>query len=327
MGYGKQKFVLWCDGKNDRKIKDWESGMEICRIFQKKYDCSYFVMGREICPDTGTHHLDGYYEYPTYRKWSTENNKFLKMFGKGYGDLVLAKGSAGENFDYSSKEERGYEEYGTAVANGESLTLTNIKDQLVNGETTTDDVCMERPEMYHMYGRTLSKIEDICMRKKFRNQMTTCTWYYGGTAVGKSHRAHENYHPDTHYLWKSNDKGWQDGYTQQKTVIINDFRGEIKYNEFLQLVDKWPHTVPRRGREPMPFTSEHIIVTSSLSPELVYRQRVDEDSLEQLLRRVSVVLVYSKNLALYRKPHGGPTTRGRVILEPTPGVEDLEDIL
>jgi len=140
-----------------------------------------------------------------------------------------------------------------------------------------------------MYGRTLSKIEDICMRKRYRTEMTTCTWYHGKTGVGKSHKAFEGFTPDTHYVWKTNDNGWQDGYQQQEIVIINDFRGEIKYNDMLNLIDKWAYTIPRRGREPMPFTSKHVIVTSSLPPDQVFTRRLEEDSLEQLIRRIDVV--------------------------------------
>ena len=287
MGYGKFKFVIWVESE---KIKStYEEIMTKLNTFRVKYDCSYFVMGKEVCPTSGRPHVDGYYEYKTARKETTEINKFKKLFGEGWGRVVTAHGSAGENFNYSTKEDRGYEEHGIAVVNGESRNLTSAKQELVEGKTTTDSICLEDPEMYHMYGRTLSKIEDICMRKKFRTEMTTCIWYHGKTGVGKSHKAFEGFTPDTHYVWKGNDNGWQDGYQQQETVIINDFRGEIKYNEMLQLIDKWPHTLPRRGREPMPFMSKHIIITSSLPPDQVYCRRLEEDSLEQLLRRIDVV--------------------------------------
>jgi len=139
----------------------------------------------------------------------------------------------------------------------------------------------------HQYGRTLDRIEDISMRKIHRTEMTEAVWLWGPTNVGKSHKAFEGYTPETHYLWP-NDGRWWDGYRQQNTVIFNDFRGEIPYNVMLQIVDKWPFQVPRRGREPMPFTSKRVIITSSLSPMAVYHNREAEDSLAQLLRRMTV---------------------------------------
>ena len=105
----------------------------------------------------------------------------------------------------------------------------------------------------------------------------------------KVHIALHDFHPETHYIWKLNDNGWQDGYTQQPIVVMNDFRGEVKYNDLLQIIDKWPYSVPRRGREPIPFLSTKVIITSSLKPDQVYNRRDAEDSIQQLLRRIKII--------------------------------------
>ena len=162
-----------------------------------------------------------------------------------------------------------------------------IKNDILAGKVTVDQVAVDDPIKFHQYGRTLSKIEDLALRKQFRSWMTTCEWIYGPTGTGKSARAFEGYNPDTHYLWKD-DKGWQDGYVGQPIVIMNDFRGEIPYNSLLQLIDRYPHFVSRRGREPAPFLAKHVIITSSLSPDQVYHRRLEQDSIEQLLRRIKV---------------------------------------
>lgn len=127
--------------------------------------------------------------------------------------------------------------------------------------------------------------------------MTTCTWYYGSTGTGKSERAFKDFHPDKHYVLPK-DKGWWDGYRQQNTVIINDFRGHIPYDELLQMIDRYPFDVSRRGRQPLPFTSSHVIITSSLSPEEVYHNRMENDSIEQLLRRIKVVECLGRNFEI-----------------------------
>lgn len=118
--------------------------------------------------------------------------------------------------------------------------------------------------------------------------MTEGLWIFGETGTGKSQQAYKDYHPDTHYNLP-NDNGWWDGYTGQKIVIINEFRGEIKYSELLELLDWTPKTVKRRGREPVPLLAEQIIITSSLSPEEVYSNLALNDSLGQLLRRIKIV--------------------------------------
>ena len=142
--------------------------------------------------------------------------------------------------------------------------------------------------LFHMYGRTLTKLEDLRMRKLFRNFMTQGVWIWGPTGTNKSRMAFEGFTPETHYNLV-NDRGWWDGYCQQETVIINDFRGWIPYDELLQLVDRYPYSVRRRGREPMPFLSKKVIITSALPPSKVYCNRNEGDSIEQLLRRFDVI--------------------------------------
>ena len=85
------------------------------------------------------------------------------------------------------------------------------------------------------------------------------------------------------------DNGWWDGYTGEDIVIINDYRGSLTYSFLLNLVDKWPMSVRRRCREPVPFLAKHVIITSSEPPWEVYNNLSANDSLDQLHRRFSVV--------------------------------------
>ena len=125
--------------------------------------------------------------------------------------------------------------------------------------------------------------------------MTKGIWYYGETGVGKSHLAFKDFTPETHYV-HSEDNGWWDNYKQQPTVIINEFRGEIKYKELLELLDKWPHSVKRRNRCPLPFVSKLIIITSSLPPQEVYKNLNEKDKIAQLLRRLKVIKLENKTI-------------------------------
>jgi len=169
-----------------------------------------------------------------------------------------------------------------------------------------EEICINSPSIYHQYGRTLNKLEDIALRKKFRSWMTKGIWRYGPTGTGKSHMAFEGFHPETHYVYP-NDSGWWDGYVGQETVIINEFRGEIKYSELLDLVDKWPKTVKRRNREPVPFLAKTVIINSCKSPCEVYNNLSATDSLSQLYRRFEIKTIirnqkcYTGNISLYSK--------------------------
>lgn len=184
-------------------------------------------------------------------------------------------------------------EYGIKPYNtqGQRTDLVQMKNSILAGEQTSEDILVAMPGLFHQYGRTIEKLEDIAMRGRFRNEMTLCDWIVGDTGKGKSHRAFKDFHPTTHYVLPLQDKGWWDGYRQQEVVIINEFRGQIPYSELLDLIDKWPKSVPRRGREPLPFTSKKIIITSSLEPNEVYHNLSINDSLTQLYRRINIIRV------------------------------------
>lgn len=267
-----QKFRNYCFTLNNYTENDIES---LSRITYK-----YLIIGKEIAPNTGTPHLQGLICFVNARSWNS-----IKKLYKWHVEPI--KGTIEQNITYCKKE-KNFIEFGTAPSQGKRTDLDEVKKKIVNSEVTVDQIVIDHPTLYHQYGRTLNKIEDIVMRKKYRTEMTKGIWIYGPTGTGKSHEAFENFTPETHYVLP-NDNGWWDGYTQQDTVIINDFRGEIKYNDLLNLVDKWPYYVKRRNREPMPFVSKLVIITSSLKPEDIYKNRCQEDKIEQLLRRFEII--------------------------------------
>jgi len=285
MTVGRYKIVLWM------KEREFSEMIDLLKAMAAKYHWTYFHGARETCPTTGTLHVDGYYEVENARKMKTEIKKFAKFFGVGFGDWQIARGNAGENQDYSQKEEDEFYSQGeiAPAGQGNRTDIADIAKAIMDGESTPDDICKTDPAKYHQYGRTFHKLEDLALREKFRTEMTEGEWVYGATGVGKSHYAFQGYNPKTHYLWKLNDNGWQDGYNGQETVIINEFRGQIKFSELLNLVDKWPYTIPRRGREPAPFLAKKVIITSSVRPEILYKEYLEsDDSFDQFNRRFKV---------------------------------------
>ncbi|QMW68813.1 replication-associated protein [Crucivirus-345] len=266
----------WCYTWNNFTCEDYASMKEWC----EKY-CTWWIMGIEK-GEEGTPHIQGAFRTKNTRTFKNLKNKF----GKVHWEMM--KGTCQQSLTYCSKGGN-FEVGGKLPAQGKRQDLDNLKDAIIKDSVKLDDIICKMPMLYHQYGRTLEKLEDIALRKKSRTEMTEGIWYWGKTAVGKSHLAFEGYHPSTHYLLSLEDKGWWEGYNGQDTVIINDFRGEIKYSELLQLIDKWPYNVTRRNRGTVPFISKRVIITSSLPPDKCYRHRQDEDCIEQLLRRLKVV--------------------------------------
>lgn len=248
---------------------------------------SYAIAGEEICPSTNRKHWQGFMYFKNARSLSS----IIKKMKPRHVEMCL--GSAAQNIKYCSKDANIVFEIGDKPSPGNRTDIAAARDEILGGKKV-DDICLDNPEFYHKYGRTLSKIEDIALRKRFRTEMTKGTWLYGPTYAGKSHDAFTNFNPDTHYVLPD-DNGWWDGYTGQETVIINDYRGSLSYGFLLNLVDKWPVSVRRRCREPAPFLAKEVIITSSQQPHEVYNNLAENDDLAQLYRRFSVVYCPSKD--------------------------------
>jgi len=252
------------------------------------YDYEYLVMGEEVCPDSKKLHLQGFIRFK-----STKLFKTLVSHFKGV-HFEIMKSDVVSSIKYCKKDGK-WKEYGLSPLSkqGQRYDLIKLKDEILASKVTVDEIAVNMPGIYHQYSRTLSKVEDIAMRKKFRTEMTKGFWLWGETGTGKSHHAYKDFTPETHYVLNVQDKGWWEGYKQQETVIINEFRGQIPYGELLDLVDRWPKSVPRRGRDPLPFTSKRVIITSSLPPDDVYCNISIADSLKQLERRFKIIRVRS----------------------------------
>jgi hypothetical protein len=248
-------------------ITDFELDREFWTGFFKAKNLKYVYAGEEVCPTTGKKHWQMFLCFKSARTLRSVINMLKPRH------VELMRGSLEQNSAYCSKEGTPAFELGCKPAQGARADLAALADEIKLGKRSVRAITEEEPMAYHQYGRTLQRLEDIANSRRVRAWRTAGLWLHGPTGTGKSHLAFEGYDPATHFVFPVRDKGWWDGYDGQEVVIINDFRGEIPYAEMLQLVDKWPHTVPRRCRAPAPFLAKKVIVTSSQSPEEVYNLR------------------------------------------------------
>lgn len=268
---------LWCFTQFDLNF-DYKSIID-----NKNNDIRYIAYSNEISPSTNKPHHQGFI-YFNQKKQSFK--KIAKLLGNSH--VELCKGNLEQNETYCSKSNE-LIEFGNRPTQGERKDLNMLKDELLTGTITSEEIMCDNPQLYHMYGRTIDKLEDISLRKKYRTWMTSGYWFYGETGCGKSEHIFSDFNPSTHYVYP-NDNGWWDGYKGQETVIFDDFRGNtIQFAELLSLCDKYPKTVKRRNREPVPFLAKKIYITSSLHPSCIYTNLHQDDKLDQLYRRFNIV--------------------------------------
>lgn len=247
---------------------------------------TYMIIGNEI-GKCGTPHIQG--------TLNAKNKISFKQLKKCLPRAHIKKciKSLATNISYCMKD-ADYKEFGHRPQQGKRNDLVAIKNDIINGKKV-NDIVMENPMIYHQYGRTLEKIEDINNRKKFRNFMTKGIWCYGSTGTCKSESAYKDYHPDNSYTWNLEEK-FQNGYCGQDTVIIDDFDGEISYGYLKRMVDKHPNcVVPIKCRDPFPFISKTVIITCSRHPSEIYNKLQENDSIDQLLRRFEIRYYSSPN--------------------------------
>lgn len=257
--------------------------------------CDSCVVGLEVGTKTERQHIQSVW----YWKSQKTKKQILKMFkpedGKSYYiEPMIAAWD--KNATYCSKESEIRRE-GEGPQQGERNDLTTLKRHIDEGGSLEECYDINYSSMVR-YGKGIKEYYDTKRRKVHRTEMTRGYWLWGPTGVGKSHRAFKDYDESTHYI-KSVSEGdvkWWDGYVGQETVIINEFRGQIPYAELLDIIDKWPKVLSRRGREPCQLLAKRVIITSCMPPEKVYRkQEQKDDSIEQLLRRLEVYNIDSKN--------------------------------
>lgn len=267
------------------------SNEEYHKLIATNTKIRFIAYGLETCPTTGRQHHQGWIVFKNQIATST---KSLGNIGKILGNAHVEPmwGTLKQNAVYCSKESD-LCKFGDEPKQGDRNDLKEVMRRIRDRETTADEILIDDPGYYHMYGRTLERAEDVVMRKRFRTEMTKGIWLYGNTGAGKSHVAFDGFDPENGYVkaLTGNEAKWWDGYTGQETVILNEFRGEIGYGELLSLVDKWPVSVPRRNREPAPFLAKRVIITSALHPQEVWKKRGMSDSMDQLYRRFDVGLV------------------------------------
>lgn len=261
-----KKFQLFCFTDYERDLSFWD---------KKKLNWRYIIIGDEICPTTGRQHWQGFIYFKNQRHW----NAVRKLLSPRH--VNICKGSAQENITYCSKDGNIILEDGDRPSQGQRTDLNEVKNEILDGRSV-DDICVENPMVFHQYGRTLERLETIALRKKFRTRAPTVTWYIRGTFNHRSQCAFGRYNPENVYIWQKESQ-WQDGYTGQKKVVISEFNGEISGRTLLEMFSSNPFHIQRRGREPIPFTSSVIILTSQEYPDIILGDKCSTETVMEII--------------------------------------------
>lgn len=240
---------------------------------------TFHVWQREKCPHTSNLHFQGF----IILKTPQEFKKVKKLLGERV-HIEEAKGSIEQNIAYCTKEDSRVEgpwRTGSYENSGQGKRSDLIKiHNLCKEKKTLEEIVNNCPSEYIKYHNGIDKIRALYSEKRNPNNPVEVIVYWGEPGCGKSRRAFTE-NPDAFY--KDPSTKWWDGYDGQKSVIIDDYWGEIDYRLFLRWLDRYPTTIEVKGGTKQLLATKFII-TSNRDPATWYTNS------EALLRRITTSL-------------------------------------
>lgn len=221
--------------------------------------------------ENGTEHLQGYISFASIKRrggvakvtFLDAEEKVVMPFATAH--LLRAKGNAAQNKAYCTKADTRIEgpwELGESKQ-GERTDLQEAADKLV----ATGDVSQVDNAIFLKYPSGCLKLAARAQPPR-RDNLTIIT-LIGGTGIGKSYSVHDLY-PDVYVVNMGNSGLWWDGYTGQKAVLFEEFKGQVQLQKMLQILDPYPLRLEvKGGTVNAKFTI--VFITSNYAPYEWYR--------------------------------------------------------
>ena len=222
----------------------------------------YSVVGKETCPTTGRRHLQCYVYY--------KNAKSVRSMIKLYPGVHIeaAKGTPQENRKYCIKE-GDFVETGELPKQGSRSDLESVYDMTADGKSDTE-IGESYKALYMRYYKAVDRVRFNYARLQNQYEPVEVMVFCGQAGSGKTCRAF-TMDPDLYMLDLSSDTVWFDGYVGQKTLLIDDFYGNIKYGYLLKLLDGYKFQLPIKGGYTWK-SWNRVIITSNKLPGEWYTQ-------------------------------------------------------
>ncbi len=242
---------------------------------------SFVIFQEELCPTTSKEHIQFYGELIKL----TRLNAIKKFFSDKTIHIEKRLGSQDQAIDYCSKSETRNSDpitVGLKKQQGQRNDIKGIIADVKEGKKLIDIIeGLENPNYQQI--KCAQTLKSIFSHK--RTTKPNVIWIYGATGTGKTRYVFEKYND----VYVKDSTKWWDGYDQQETILIDDYRRDFcKFHELLTLTDRYPCRRELKGGS-VHINSKNIIFTSPHSPFETWESRADED-IEQLTRRIDKII-------------------------------------
>lgn len=245
----------------------------------KSLECTVMVVAKEICPETGTPHLQ--FSVTFRRAYSFAAMK--KMHSRVSWHMQKCK----QDNNYCRKrdseviidrDERKAKGARSDIAVVKQLVQeTHSMAAVVDVATSVQSIRMAEAWLkYHEAKRPISPAPEIHVR-------------WGPPGTGKTRYVWDKYPLDE--VFQPTSYKWWEGYDGHKVVLIDEFRANwCTFGQLLRLLDRYPYTVEVKGGSRQ-IQATVWYITSSLHPRDWYDPGHFNASerVEQLLRRLTTV--------------------------------------
>lgn len=227
----------------------------------------YLVYQRELCPDTGREHVQGYVQFDRQYRLLQAKSRIQRMFHTSASPrLALAMGDAEQNRVYCTKlSDRipGTEpvEVGEPGKRGKRNDLIALRPLILSGVTPSQALLANATfaPLAIRHHRSWKSLVAESIPKRDSSIEPNIIVLYGVSRAGKSKYAHATY-PDA-YIHA--DGKWWDDYSGEKEVIYDDFDGgHCTFGEFKRWFDRYPVRVEVKGAMCQLSATTHIVTTN-----------------------------------------------------------------
>ena len=227
--------------------------------------CKYGIFGKEVAPNTGCLHLQGFCNLKKPMRFSTIKSVSIT-------ESILRR-----QMDPTKKTKNTVQRQATFI---ERVRLTTKGEEQTWRPLYLPYRTEKSPHPKWSLNYMAPCISNTIVESK--NTYTSCDQCNQGIFSlncgcigdhpdrGKSRRALEEATAWGESIYYKPRGLWWDGYEQQICVIIDDFYGWIKYDEILKICDRYPYKVQVKGAF-QEFTSKYIWITSNCDTDDWYR--------------------------------------------------------
>lgn len=246
-----------------------------------------FIAGQlERCPTTHRLHLQSFYYFNDKKRMA----QVKQIVGESH--CSVAEGKDEHCREYCSKTDTRVEgpfQHGTLDSNqGQRTDLQGACD-LVKAGKSIADVANEFPVVFTKYPNGLRQLHNLVNGRELLRPPVKVSVFYGVSNCGKTHYVMQQMKGKSFHRQKAPYQFWDGLESDTQVLLLDDFRGEMPFQDFLQIVDdKYLRLQVKGSSVSCRFTE--VWITSNLSPYQWYpAQMVDKTSRTAFRRRLSEV--------------------------------------